>query len=915
MTMTFVFALVGLILGGVTGEVAGAIGGAALGYAIGVHIASNRRIAKLENDIEWLATRRNERPEPAPSAPPERPWTRQSAPPPSGLRDYFETGTPTAAPKSAPPPPPPPPAPADAPQLTVDRPAAKDDEEAPLETLRHPPRAPAEPEWFTWIRNYFAGGNLVVRTGIIVLFFGVAFLLKFAADRHMLPIELRLAGVAIGGATLLVIGWRLRGRQRAYGLALEGGGVGLLYLTVFAALRLYDLLPPTLAFALLVAVAALAAFLAIGQDSMALAALGALGGYCAPVLASTGQGDHVVLFTFYALLDAGVVAIAWFKAWRPLNLLAFVFTYAIGTTWGVLKYEPANFSTTEPFVILFFAMFLLVAVLFAQRRATDLRDTVDGTIVFGTPVMTMFLQSALVRHQPYAMAFSALSLSAVYIALAAGTWRRLGGQLRMLAAAFLALGVAFLTLAIPLALDGHWTAATWALEGAAILWIGLRQQRTLPVASGLLLQLGAAVSYIVRYDVTPSAVPLANSAFVGALFIALAGLLVARVLHERASSEWRWARTPPVYWALLWWFIAGIGEIDRQLSADAMLPAVLGLSTLTALGCAALTRWGDWTAFRAPTLLLLPAMIVCAFGAADHGHFLWGGGWVAWPAALAAWGWLLGRRERWGKTPVDVAVHVATLWLVVILATLELHWRVKGLRLGGNGWAFAMTALPATLALLLVLAKRAAWPMRSWPAAWLGIGSAGLAVALWVWSLIADGNDAAARPLPYLPLVNPLEVTQALALAAIAGWVLYLRRVAPSSWRSPEFMPLLWPALAVAVFALLTTMLLRTIHHHLGVGYEFDSLARSTVVQASLSIFWGTLALGAMVAGTRRGSRFIWFTGASLLGIVLAKMFLVDLSRIATVARIVSFIGVGVLMLVIGRFSPVPPAGGNREAR
>lgn len=904
--MILVFALVGLLVGGAIGEMAGALGGAALGYAIGVHVTFKRRVAALDEEVARLAEQRVMREAPPPA--PVRPWMRQSAPP--APREYFE---------SAPPAPPAPAAAAIEPAFaaaaapTVSPPPASTTasrpDDAPLAGFRREIRASTEPAVITWIRDYFTGGNLVVRAGIIVLFFGVAFLLKFAADRHMLPIELRLAGVSLGGVALLVVGWRLRERQRTYALALEGGGVGLLYLTVFAALRLYDLLPPTLAFGLLVAVAALSAFLAVGQNSLALAALGATGGFLAPVLASTGEGNHVVLFSYYALLDAGIVAIAWFKAWRPLNLLAFVFTYAIGTTWGVLAYAPENFATTEPFVILFFAMFVTVAVLFALRRVTDLEDYVDGTLVFGTPVMTMLLQSALVRHRPYAMAFSALALSAVYVALAAGAWRWGRERLRMIVAAFLALGVAFLTLAIPLALDGHWTAATWALEGAAILWIGLRQKRGLAIASGTLLQIGAALSYAIHYDVTPGTVPLANSACVGALFIALAGLASARVLRTQESGEdWQWARTPPVWWALLWWFVAGMGEIGRSLPADAYWPAVLGFATLTALGCAALAHWDEWVEWRLPTLLLLPALIVCALGVVDHGHFLWGGGLVAWPLALLAWAWLLRRRERWGRAPFDVAVHVTTLWLLVALATVELFWQVRSLRLGAPGWRFAVTALPATLALHWLRVKRESWPERSNPVAWLGIGAAGLAIALWLWSLAANAADAAAWPLPYLPLVNPVELAQALALGAVAGWLLYLHRDAPPAWRLPDVMPLTAPALALAVFALLTTMLLRAIHHYVGVGWHPDELARSTVVQASLSIFWGLLALTAMVAGARRAQRVVWFTGAVLLGVVLAKMFLLDLSRTATVARIVSFIGVGVLMLVIGRFSPVPPA-------
>jgi uncharacterized membrane protein len=233
---------------------------------------------------------------------------------------------------------------------------------------------------------------------------------------------------------------------------------------------------------------------------------------------------------------------------------------------------------------------------------------------------------------------------------------------------------------------------------------------------------------------------------------------------------------------------------------------------------------------------------------------------------------------------------------------------VKSARLGAPAWHYAMSALPAALALFLVCTRRQAWPMSAWPAAYLGIGGAGLALYLWLWSLIANAGDAAVHPLPYLPIANPLELAQGLALATVAGWLVFLHRDAPEHWRLPELMPLAWPALAFALFAGSTTILLRAIHHYLGIAYQLDELMRSTLVQSALSIFWGFVALSAMVAGTRRGKRFVWFAGASLLGIVLAKMFLVDLSRTGTIARIVSFIGVGVLMLIIGSFSPVPPA-------
>src|SRR6202008_216740 len=114
-------------------------------------------------------------------------------------------------------------------------------------------------------------------------------------------------------------------------------------LTVFGALRLYSLVPPAAAFPLLVLIAALATWLAIKQDSAVLAGFGAAGGFLAPVLASTGRGDHVMLFGYFTVLNLGVLATAWFKSWRSLNLLGFAFTFIIGTLWGARSYQPEHF--------------------------------------------------------------------------------------------------------------------------------------------------------------------------------------------------------------------------------------------------------------------------------------------------------------------------------------------------------------------------------------------------------------------------------------------------------------------------------------------------------------------------------------------------------------------------------------------
>jgi uncharacterized membrane protein len=277
------------------------------------------------------------------------------------------------------------------------------------------PATPAEPN-FIW--KWLTGGNALVRVGIVILFIGVAFLVRYAAEHVDVPIELRLAGVALGAIVLLVLGWRLRERAGGYGLVLQGGGIGVLYLVVFGALKIWKLLPAELAFVLLVAIALASAILAVAQDSRSLAVAGVTGGFLAPILASTGSGSHVLLFSFYLVLDLGVLVIAWYKAWRALNLLAFAFTFGIGAIWGADGYRPEHFATTEPFLVAFFLLYVAIAVLYALRRAPSLKDPVDNVLVFGTPLVAAGLQFGMVKNIEYGAAWSAVAMGAFYCVLA-----------------------------------------------------------------------------------------------------------------------------------------------------------------------------------------------------------------------------------------------------------------------------------------------------------------------------------------------------------------------------------------------------------------------------------------------------------------------------------------------------------------
>ncbi len=781
----------------------------------------------------------------------------------------------------------------------------------PVEAM--PPSPPPADAWLDRLRPLFAwftGGNPVLKAGLVVLFFGVAFLLKYAAQRNLIPLELRLTGVALGGLALLVVGWRLRHSKPVYGLGLEGGGIGILYLVVFAGAKLYQLVPMELAMAVMIGLVALSCTLAILQDGRSLAVFGSVGGFLAPVLLSTGGGSHVILFSYYALLGAGILGVAWFKAWRELNLVGFVFTFGIGSLWGASAYTPAHFATTEPFLILFFVMYCLIAVLFAHRQPLNLRGFIDGPLVFGLPIVTAGLQAYLVRDIPFGMALSALALGGWYIGLALLLWRRLAEEMRLVTEAFLALGVVFASLAIPLGLDPHWTTGVWALEGAAMIWVGVRQQRTLARLFGLLLQFGAAMIFFDQPASLASGMLFANRTFLGAGLIGTAALLSSFWLDRNRGRAKPWETMLPhllLAWGLIWWYCGGFRDLDRHLNHQELAPCFVLFVCATTLGLAWVSERLGWQRLIAALLLQLPFMTLAlvdrTFGW-HTGGLLAGYGLLAWPLAFVLQYGLLHRFEsRWPARLLPIW-HSLCLWLLIAAITVEAVWQVDRIPNLTAAWSLACWgAVPLVLLFSLRLwGDRLRWPVGRFGAAYHGIGTDGPLVALALWlagSFAVNGNPA---PLPYIPFLNPLELIE-LAILLLAMLRCFSGRSAGFSLRPGRI-----TVTGLFLFAFLNVVIARSVHFFAAVDYRFDTLFGSSVFQAAIAGLWAVLALVLTVWGARKHHRRLWLAGAGLLALTVLKLFFIDLSGTGAIGRIISFLVVGLLMLLIGFFAPLPPS-------
>jgi uncharacterized membrane protein len=247
--------------------------------------------------------------------------------------------------------------------------------------------------------------------------------------------------------------------------------------------------------------------------------------------------------------------------------------------------------------------------------------------------------------------------------------------------------------------------------------------------------------------------------------------------------------------------------------------------------------------------------------------------------------------------------------MLALVGAREISWQIDQAVEGKRVWpAVSWAIVPAAL-LFAVRARaiRAHWPVAQYPESYVVWGAAPLAIFLALWIVYANfTNNGDPYPLPYLPLLNPLDVAIAAVFVVVARWLGALSDEGLEAWwaRSRNAIFVLF---GVIGFIWVNGILLRTLHHWADLPFALQPMLASRMVQASFSILWTLLALGAMALATRHALRSIWMVGAGLMAVVVAKLFVVDLSGIGTIERIVSFIGVGLLMLVIGYLSPVPP--------
>lgn len=871
------------------------------------------------------------------------------------------------------------------------------------------------------VKNWFFGGNLVVRVGVLILLIGVVLLLRLLSDYIEIPIVLKLMSIGIIGLGLAALGLKLAKNRFAYGITLQGAGLAIAYLTTFFAYSVYQVLASVPSFTGLGILSALTIGLAVRQNSLPLALLALSGGFFAPILTSSDIGNLVTLFSYYLLLNVTIAVIAHYRTWKMLNLLGVVVTFGLAYYWGLTESLSTVIEAQRWSLVLLVALhvllYLFVVIRYAQQliaynalneegftRADSVHNIntvdkahrsnnlyifpIDTGLLFSVPILAFGLFAALLEGISNALTITSAVLAVIYLSIGWVFVQR-SQRYALITEGMLALGFGFLALVIPLALNAEWIAFGWSVQGLALVWFGRRSLRAWSVLFGLLLQLLSIAMLLINVfftikDYPTLALTISALSYLATMFILRASnsptaldnslnrvsqqnitaasisdstTTVAQSLGISSQAAQQWLTSInsqsmvfKVMWrsqvlirlltftAMGWLLYVLVIDFDQWfVSWQLATTALLGLAMLTSLVIyQAINHYHSWREIRQFShglLLLFYAMVVLQLPQKYEFSYQWTT--FHWPIFITLLiGWLVVGQwwlKTWHKEAELKDYHSAS-WLGagIILLAEAMHYGLpdsKGvmtilvpvaLMLAGLWWTqrHAMVQYNDKQSKAANSALTPYW--FDWHRALSDSAKIFVPMTLG-WAIFTNFTyDGVIWGLPYFPLFNLYDVT--LWLVVFYGLGVYLLRQ-PHGMQSRNLLSaipkndMLLIVLALIGLWIGSSMLVRTLHAFIGtplwIGGLYDVTGgawSSEKVQTGLTILWTLIALVATIIASRYRQRTLWFMGIGLLGVVVLKLVIIDLSQTEAIWRVISFLGAGSLILVIGYLAPLPPA-------
>lgn len=384
----------------------------------------------------------------------------------------------------------------------------------------------------------FVGGNLINKIGIFILVAGLGIFVKYAIDNNMIGSVGRVALGYAAGLALLAVAYRLKAKYLSFSAVLLSGGVATLYFTTYFAYDFYALLPHALAFALMAGITAFTVYAATAYNQQVIGVMGLVGAYAVPMLLSQNSGKVAVLFTFIGIINIGVATLAYRKKWLWMNVTAFLMTWGVFLVWYVLSFQPdEHFAIAMGFGAAFFITFYAIFVFYQLPYDTVVRFNTVFLLLNTFFYFSVGYSAMTQAGYGGKTALFSLAIAAVHAVVAWLVWRRkLSEPVFYLA---VALALTFVTMAVELHFGGLTVTLLWAVEAAALCWVGSRTKAGFYVYAALVLVALSTLSLIgvwqAAYADNNAVKIFANRYFLSGLGVLVTQLAIAWMVRKNTD--------------------------------------------------------------------------------------------------------------------------------------------------------------------------------------------------------------------------------------------------------------------------------------------------------------------------------------------------------------------------------------------
>jgi len=320
----------------------------------------------------------------------------------------------------------------------------------------------------------FIGENLINKIGVLVLIIGVGIGAKYAIDNELISPLTRIILGYLMGLGLLGFALKLKKKFESFSAVLLSGSMAIMYFITFLAYSLYGLMPQSLAFIIMVIFTVFTVFAALKYDQQVIAIIGLVGAYSVPFLLSDGSGKVLILFSYMTLINIGILIIAFKKYWRLLNLTSFFATWLIFATWYFSSFNVSlHFNIGLTFLFIFFAIFYTAFLSYKlikkeNYEAKDIFSVLSNSFVFYGIGIGMLNTHPVATN--YLGLFTLLN-AIIHFGVSTLIYKKKLGD-KSLFYLILGLVLTFITIAVPIQLNGQWVTLCWAFQALLLFWLG-----------------------------------------------------------------------------------------------------------------------------------------------------------------------------------------------------------------------------------------------------------------------------------------------------------------------------------------------------------------------------------------------------------------------------------------------------------